>query len=120
MVTPLGSWWLLRTRNVAEAMRMWPSASRCRTWPISSASRRGTRCPTSSSELAEVVQNDSFYCIVGKIVNTAVEEAVLDEKGKVAPDRLEALVFDQFQHGYYVVGEKVGKAWNAGAALMKK
>ena len=71
-------------------------------------------------ELAEVVQNDSFYCIVGKIVNTAVEEAVLDEKGKVAPDRLEALVFDQFQHGYYVVGEKVGKAWNAGAALMKK
>ena len=58
--------------------------------------------------------------IVGKIVNTAVEEAVLDEKGKVAPDRLEALVFDQFQHGYYAVGEKVGKAWNAGAALMKK
>ncbi|MBQ6207276.1 MAG: flavin reductase, partial [Oscillospiraceae bacterium] len=25
-------------------------------------------------ELAEVVSNDSFYCIVGKIVNTAAEE----------------------------------------------
>ena len=29
-------------------------------------------------------------------------------------------VFDQFQHGYYVTGEKVGQAWNAGAGLMKK
>ena len=33
---------------------------------------------------------------------------------------LQALIFDQFQHGYYVSGEQVGKAWNAGAALMKK
>ena len=32
-------------------------------------------------ELAEVVENESFYCIVGKIVNTAAEERVLDEKG---------------------------------------
>ena len=28
-------------------------------------------------------------------------------------------VFDQFQHGYYVSGEQVGKAWNAGAGMMK-
>jgi len=71
-------------------------------------------------ELAEVVQNDSFYCIVGKIVNTAAEESVLDGKGKVDPSKVDALIFDQFQHGYYAVGEKVGKAWNAGASLMKK
>ena len=71
-------------------------------------------------ELAEVVENDSFYAIVGRIVNTAAEERVLDEKGKVDPARLDALIFDQFRHGYYVSGEQVGKAWNAGAALMKK
>ena len=71
-------------------------------------------------ELAEVVENDSFYCIVGKIVNTAAEEAVLSENGKVDPAKLKALIFDQFQHGYYVSGEQVGKAWNAGAGLMKK
>ena len=70
-------------------------------------------------ELAEVASTDSFYAIVGKIVNTAAEEAVLDEKGKVNPAKLDALIFDQFQHGYYVSGEKVGKAWNAGAGLMK-
>ncbi len=70
-------------------------------------------------ELAEVVETESFYCIVGKIVNTAAEESVLSENGKVDPAKLDALIFDQFQHGYYVTGEQVGKAWNAGAGLMK-
>ena len=71
-------------------------------------------------ELAEVVNTESFYCIVGRIVNTAAEEKVLSENGKVDPARLQALIFDQFQNGYYVSGEKVGRAWNAGAGLMKK
>lgn len=71
-------------------------------------------------EFAEAVETESFYCIVGKIVNTAAEESVLSENGKVDPSKLDALIFDQFQHGYYVSGEQVGKAWNAGAGLMKK
>ena len=71
-------------------------------------------------ELAEVTSTESFYAIVGRIVNTAAEERVLSENGKVDPAKLEALIFDQFQHGYYVSGEQVGKAWNAGAGLMKK
>ena len=71
-------------------------------------------------ELAEVVHTENMYAIVGRIVNVAAEEAVLDGKGKVDPAKLNALIFDQFRHGYYVSGEQVGKAWNAGAALMKK
>ena len=71
-------------------------------------------------ELAEVSQTESFYAIVGKIVNTAAEERVLSENGKVDPKKLDALIFDQFQHGYYVTGEQAGKAWNAGTGLMKK
>lgn len=47
-------------------------------------------------ELAEVTSTDSFYAIVGRIVNTAAEEAVLSENGKVDPVRLNALIFDQF------------------------
>ena len=31
-----------------------------------------------------------------------------------------ALVFDQFQLGYYTIGEKVGQAWDAGKEWMKK
>ena len=45
---------------------------------------------------------------------------VVAENGKVDPLKLNALIFDQFQHGYYVTSEQVGKAWNAGAGLMKK
>ena len=71
-------------------------------------------------ELLEFLHTDYVDGIVGKIVNVKAEEAVLSENGKVDPEKLNALIFDQFQHGYYVTGEKVGKAWNAGAALMKK
>ena len=47
-------------------------------------------------------------------------EKVLSDNGKIDPAKLNALIFDQFQNGYYVAAEKVGKAWNAGADLMKK
>ncbi|MBD5399439.1 MAG: flavin oxidoreductase, partial [Treponema sp.] len=48
------------------------------------------------------------------------DENVLDEKGKVVPAKLNAFVFDQFQNGYYAIGEKVGQAWQTGAGLMKQ
>ncbi len=75
---------------------------------------------TVECELAGVVDNEQMYCIVGKIVNVKAEERVLDEKGKVDAGKLGALIFDPFRHGYYVAGEQVGKAWNAGASLMKE
>lgn len=71
-------------------------------------------------ELADITETDHLYAVVGKIVNTAADEGVLSENGKVDPSKLNALIFDQFQHGYYVSGEQVGKAWNAGTGLMKK
>ncbi len=71
-------------------------------------------------ELLEFLHSDHVDGIVGKIVNVKAEEAVLDENGKVDPAKLNALMFDQFQNGYYVPGEKVGQAWNAGVPLMKK
>ncbi len=71
-------------------------------------------------ELLEIVQTENLHAVVGKIVNACADEKVLDDKGKVDPSKINALIFDQFQSGYYVVGEKVGKAWNAGAPLMKK
>ena len=43
-----------------------------------------------------------------------------DAYGKVDSAKLNALIFDQFQSGYYVTGDKVGQAWNAGKPLMQK
>lgn len=58
--------------------------------------------------------------VIGEIVGVLADEAVLDEKGKVDPAKLNAFVFDQFQNGYYAIGEKVGQAWRTGIPLMKK
>ncbi|MBR4206680.1 MAG: flavin reductase family protein [Clostridia bacterium] len=74
---------------------------------------------TMECELAEIVETDNLHAVVGKIVNVSADELVLDEKGKVDPKKLDALIFDQFGSGYYVSGEQVGKAWNAGKELMK-
>ena len=59
-------------------------------------------------------------CELAEVSSTDAEESVLSENGKVDPSKLNALIFDQFQHGYYVSGEQVGKAWNAGKGLMNK
>lgn len=75
---------------------------------------------TVECELAEVVSTDTMYCVVGKIANVVADEAVLSDNGKVDPAKLYALIFDQFQSGYYVTGEKVGQAWNVGKPLMQK
>ena len=71
-------------------------------------------------ELAEEVNTENLHCIVGRIINVAADEKVLAANGKVDPSKLNALTFDQFQNGYYISGEQVGKAWNAGAALAKQ
>ena len=60
------------------------------------------------------------FHVVGEIVGILAEESVLNEKGEVDPVKLNAFVFDQFQNGYYAIGEKVGQAWRTGSDLMKK
>lgn len=67
------------------------------------------------------LKNESYgFHVLGEIVGVLAEETVLDEKGKVDPTLLNAFVFDQFQNGYYAIGEKVGQAWHTGTGLIKK
>lgn len=71
-------------------------------------------------ELAEIVRTEHLHAVVGTVKNVAAEENVLSDSGKIDPMKLNALIFDQYQSGYYVTGDKVGKAWNAGKEWMKK
>lgn len=65
-------------------------------------------------------RNESYgFHVIGKIKGVLAEESVLDDNGKVNPTKLNAFLFDQFQNGYYAIGEKVGQAWDAGMGLMK-
>lgn len=70
-------------------------------------------------ELAEIVETDNIYAVIGKIVNVSADESVVAEDGKIEPMKLNALIFDQFRSGYYTASEKVGQAWNAGKAMMQ-
>ena len=70
-------------------------------------------------ELAEITDTENLHAVVGTIMNVSADENVLSENGKIDPLKLNALIFDQFQHGYYVATEKVGQAWNAGKEMMK-
>ena len=69
-------------------------------------------------ELAEIVETENLHAVVGKIVNVAADEEVLDDNGKVNPAKLNAIAFDNFQSGYYQMGDKAGQAWDAGKKLM--
>ncbi|MBR5088032.1 MAG: flavin reductase family protein [Ruminiclostridium sp.] len=75
---------------------------------------------TLECELAEEISANNMHAIVGKIVNVSAEESVVGDKDKILPEKVNALIFDQFRNGYYAVGEKVGQAWNAGSAMMKE
>lgn len=74
---------------------------------------------TLECELAEVVDTESMHAVVGRIVNVSADERVVGDKDKIDPQKVNALVFDQYRSGYYTIGEKAGQAWNAGAGLMK-
>lgn len=75
---------------------------------------------TLECKVAEIQHPVYGFRVLGEIVNVLADEKVLDSKGKVDPTKLNAFVFDQYQNGYYAVGEKVGQAWQSGAKLMKK
>lgn len=60
------------------------------------------------------------FRVLGEIVNVLADDSVLDEQGKVDPVKVNAFVFDQFQNGYYKVGEKIGQAWSSGTRFMKE
>lgn len=57
------------------------------------------------------------FGVVGEIVNVSAVERVLDENGNIDASKINALIYDPFNHGYYKVGEKVGDAFRAGQNL---
>ena len=75
---------------------------------------------TLECEVVEMQTQPYGLRVLGKIVNVIADEKVLDDAGKIDAGTLGAFAFDQMQHGYYAVGEKVGQAWHSGADWMKK
>lgn len=55
--------------------------------------------------------------VIGEIVNVVADDEILDENGNVDVSKINAIMYDPFNHGYYRVGEKVGQAFNDGKSL---
>ena len=55
---------------------------------------------------------------IGRIVNTRVDESVLDDEGRVDFAKMRPIVYDSTRRIYREVGDVVGGAWDAGKALM--
>ena len=65
-----------------------------------------------------LVSYDEESCrMVGEIVNVSAEESVLEENGKIDPEKLQPITFDPVNNAYLKLGEKVGNAFRDGLAL---
>lgn len=58
------------------------------------------------------------YGIIGNINRLLIDDKYLDENGKVDLSKMRIIAYDPFNHGYYVVGDKVGQAFFEGKKLM--
>ena len=64
-------------------------------------------------------QKEEFGCgVVGKVINVSVEESVMTDE-KVDIEKVHAIAFDPYTHGYYEVAKRVGNAFQDGLTLKK-
>ena len=72
---------------------------------------------TLECELAEIVETKNIRSVIGRIVNVSVREEALDENGNIDVNKAGILIFNGFDSGYYLTGEKAGQAWGDGMEL---
>ena len=66
----------------------------------------------------ELISYDPESCrLMGRIVNVCVDEAVLNEDGKVDVAKLQPITYDPMNHHYLALGEKAGHAFKDGLQL---
>lgn len=64
-------------------------------------------------------QDDQYGCgVIGKVVNVTADESVMDGNN-VDIEKVSAIAFDPYTHGYYKVTERVGNAFKDGLQLKK-
>ena len=62
-------------------------------------------------------QDDEYGCgVIGKVINVTADESVMNGD-KVDIEKVNAIAFDPYTHGYYRVTERVGEAFKDGLIL---
>ena len=66
----------------------------------------------------ELISYDEESChLFGKIVNVSADESVLNEAGKIDPQKLRPITYDSMNHEYLELGAKAGNAFKDGLRL---
>ena len=52
--------------------------------------------------------------LVGKVVNTYIDENYLDENGKIDVEKMQIIAFDMVSNTYRLLGDVVGNAFKDG------
>ena len=66
----------------------------------------------------KLISYDPETCnLIGEIVNVSADESILDESGKIDPEKLCPITFDPVHNHYRVIGEIVGNAFRDGLKL---
>lgn len=73
---------------------------------------------TMECEVVEIQDLMGEKHIVGRIINTQVDESILGDDGKVDFDRMRPICYDSTHRDYRVIGDIVGGAWDAGKRFM--
>lgn len=72
---------------------------------------------TLECRVEEINQYDKTLRIVAEIVNVSVDEEILNEDGKIDPEKLNAISYDPANRTYLRVGGKAGTAFSDGNQL---
>lgn len=67
-------------------------------------------------ELIEYQDNEYGVGVIGKVVNVTADEKVMID-GKLDMSLVNAIAFDPYTHGYYLVSKRVGEAFKDGLQL---
>lgn len=73
---------------------------------------------TMECEVVEVQDFGGEKRFIGKVVNTRVDESILDDEGRVDFDKFKPICYDSTRRIYRVIGEEIGQAWSSGEALL--
>ncbi len=72
---------------------------------------------TMECKFIEYQNNENGVGVIGEIINTSIDEKYLNNEEKVDIEKLHAICYDPFNHGYYEIGKKVGQAFSDGKKL---
>lgn len=68
-------------------------------------------------KVEEINQYNATLRIVAEIVNVSADEGILNEEGKIDPEKLNAISYDPANKAYLRLGQKVGNAFSDGERL---